>query len=417
MWSRVDRERVDREERARDRRERRREAVHVVEQVERVRHPEQPDDAERGRERRRSRRSRTRTPDHDDERGGAALRGELRERRQAEDVVDEAGDEEDRAAAEDAAELPARGNDARVATAIPDATSSPAKIPLPPSSGVERVCQRSARGAATTWRAAGVCRRPQIVEQARGQGGKGGRGDRHGEKANHALLSGCLGSRPVVWPASQTWKPASSRSFVARSAGPPSPRTRRGLTCSGCGRTFGVQDGIPLMLHEDLPGAREKLGEAAGWVEKAQAEGWYEPDDKVDAVLPFVNRELGWNDLEWLANGHSFQVLLDRYVGDQRGLRVLEVGAAKAWASRFWLERDCEYVATDILVDPKIGLGRGAFYGDFGRVQADGEHLPFADETFDVVVLRRDAAPRARPAADGAGDGARDAAGRRSSPG
>jgi len=157
------------------------------------------------------------------------------------------------------------------------------------------------------------------------------------------------------------------------------------LACSGCGRSFGVENGIPLMLHEDLPGAREKLGETAGWVEKARAEGWYEPDDAVDAVLPFVNRELGWNDLNWLANGHSFQVLLDRYVGARRGLRVLEVGAAKAWAARFWLERDCEFVATDILVDPKIGLGRGAFYGDFGRVQADGEHLPFPAASFDLV--------------------------------
>jgi len=159
----------------------------------------------------------------------------------------------------------------------------------------------------------------------------------------------------------------------------------RSLACTGCGRAFGVENGIPLMLHEDLPGAREKLGETVGWVEKAKAEGWYEPDDEVDAALPFVNRDLGWNDLVWLANGHSFQVLLDRYVGGLRGLRVLEVGAAKAWAARYWLERECEFVATDILVDPKIGLGRGTFYGDFGRVQADGEHLPFADESFDVV--------------------------------
>jgi SAM-dependent methyltransferase len=158
------------------------------------------------------------------------------------------------------------------------------------------------------------------------------------------------------------------------------------LACTGRGRIFGhAPDGIPLMLHEDLPGAREKLIEAEGWLEKARAEGWYEPDDAVDRVLPFVNRELGWNDPNWLANGHSFQVLLDRYVQDARGLRVLEVGAAKAWAARFWLERDCEYVATDILVDPNIGLGRGAFYGDFGRVQADGENLPFADATFDVT--------------------------------
>ena len=158
------------------------------------------------------------------------------------------------------------------------------------------------------------------------------------------------------------------------------------LRCSGCGRTFGRSpDGIPLLLHEELPGAREKLREAEGWLEKARAEGWYEPDDAVDRVLPFVNRELGWNDPNWLANGHSFEILLGRYIKEARGLRVLEVGAAKAWAAPFWLERGCEFVATDILVDEKIGLGRGAFYGDFGRVQADGENLPFADATFDVT--------------------------------
>src|SRR3954463_6584413 len=159
-----------------------------------------------------------------------------------------------------------------------------------------------------------------------------------------------------------------------------------GLRCTGCSRVFGrAPNGIPLMLHEELPGATEKLREAEGWLEKAKAEGWYEPDDAVDRVLPFVNRELGWDNPLWLANGHSFQVLLQRYVQEQRGLRVLEVGAAKAWSARFWLERGCGFVATDILVDKKIGLGRGAFYGDFGRVQADGEALPFPDAAFDVV--------------------------------
>jgi SAM-dependent methyltransferase len=140
------------------------------------------------------------------------------------------------------------------------------------------------------------------------------------------------------------------------------------------------------MLHPELPGAETKLAEAAGWVDKARADGWYEPDAAVDAALPFIARDLpGCNDLIWLANGHSFQVLLDRYVGPARGLRVLEVGAAKAWAAPFWRERGCDYVATDILVDPNIGLGRGAFYGEFGRVQADGEHLPFPEGLFDVT--------------------------------
>jgi ubiquinone/menaquinone biosynthesis C-methylase UbiE len=42
-----------------------------------------------------------------------------------------------------------------------------------------------------------------------------------------------------------------------------------------------------------------------------------------------------------------------------------------------------------VLVDDVIGIGRAAFYsgrvGYFERVQADGEHLPFADGSFDVT--------------------------------
>jgi SAM-dependent methyltransferase/uncharacterized protein YbaR (Trm112 family) len=157
------------------------------------------------------------------------------------------------------------------------------------------------------------------------------------------------------------------------------------LHCPQCKRRFPVEKGIPLMLHIDLPGAREKLGEMEGWVEKSKAEGWYEPDDQVDRHLPYVNRDLGWEDPNWGANEVSFDVMFDRYVGDRRGLRVLEVGAAKGWAAPYWAERDCEYVATDILVDQNIGIGRGAFYGNSRMVQADGENLPFADGSFDLT--------------------------------
>src|SRR5437879_11998968 len=82
------------------------------------------------------------------------------------------------------------------------------------------------------------------------------------------------------------------------------------LVCTGCGRTFGrAPDGIPLMLHEELPGAREKLREAEGWLEKAGAEGGYEPDDTVDAVLPFGDREPGWQEPTSRAEGRSLGVL------------------------------------------------------------------------------------------------------------
>src|SRR5262249_23275480 len=155
------------------------------------------------------------------------------------------------------------------------------------------------------------------------------------------------------------------------------------LHCTGCGREYAVEDGIPRLLDDSLPGIAEKRREIGGWLLKARNEGWYRPDDGVDAKVPFVD----WDDSVWRANAYSFDALLTRYV--RPGMRVLEVGAAKCWASAHLLPRGCEYVATDVLADPLIGLGRGAFYagrvGEFGRVQADGEHLPFADASFDLT--------------------------------
>src|SRR4051794_9145476 len=107
------------------------------------------------------------------------------------------------------------------------------------------------------------------------------------------------------------------------------------LRCTGCSRTFGrAANGIPLMLHVELPGAPEKLREAEGWLEKAKAEGWYEPDDAVDRVLPFVNRELGWNDPNWLAKGPPFHGLPHRYLPEDPGPRVPPGGGPEGWAAR-----------------------------------------------------------------------------------
>jgi ubiquinone/menaquinone biosynthesis C-methylase UbiE/uncharacterized protein YbaR (Trm112 family) len=155
------------------------------------------------------------------------------------------------------------------------------------------------------------------------------------------------------------------------------------LRCDGCAGRFPVENGMPRMLDERLPGISEKRREMDAWPEKARQEGWYTEDDSTDLLLPSVP----WDDPTWSANEHSFDVLLRRYV--KPGLRVLEVGAARCWGALHMIPRGVEYVATDILADPVIGLGRGEFYerhvGPFDRVQADGENLPFASGSFDLT--------------------------------
>ena len=159
------------------------------------------------------------------------------------------------------------------------------------------------------------------------------------------------------------------------------------LVCRSCGRHYETVDGIPRLLDPTAPGLDAKLRELAGWPELAKEQGWYEADDRIDAALPFLNRDLGWEDRAWAATEYGFQLLLDHHV--KPGDRVLELGAAKSWASLHLLPRGCEYVACDLVVDPLIGLGRGRFFeervGAYLRIQADGERLPFADSTFDVA--------------------------------
>lgn len=159
------------------------------------------------------------------------------------------------------------------------------------------------------------------------------------------------------------------------------------LECTGCGRRYEAGDGIPHLLDPEAPGLEAKLRELAAWPELAREQGWYEADDRIDAALPFLCRDLGWDDTAWRATERGFEELLRRA---RPGMRVLEIGAAKSWAAQHLLPLGCEYVAVDLIVDPLIGLGRGTFFEaragkQYLRVQADGERLPFADASFDVA--------------------------------
>ena len=171
---------------------------------------------------------------------------------------------------------------------------------------------------------------------------------------------------------------------------------------------------MPRMLDDRLPGIDAKRREIEGWPAMAKAHGWYERDDEVDAHLPYLNRDLGWDDKNWRATEHSFSLLLDRYV--RPGMRVLEVGAAKAWAAqhlvpaRVRVRGDGHPRRPGDRPRPRRvlrGAGRRVRPRP-GRRRAPALRLGGLRRH----VLRRRAPPRARPDGDGARDGARDPQGR-----
>ena len=114
--------------------------------------------------------------------------------------------------------------------------------------------------------------------------------------------------------------------------------------CRGCGASFPVEDGMPRMLDDRLPGIEAKRREIEGWPAMARAHGWYELDDEVDAHLPYLNRDLGWDDKNWRATEHSFSLLLDRYVAARharaRGGGGESVGVAASRSPRLRVRGD-----------------------------------------------------------------------------
>ena len=134
---------------------------------------------------------------HDHERGGADLCApSFASGGSAVDVVDEPGDEEDRAAAEDAAELAARRDDAASRRAIADRGEQPREDADPAE---ER--RRLRVPAVRPRRGDDVARRRRVQERPRSSAGSRGSrerraagGDRHARKRNQALLSRCLGT-------------------------------------------------------------------------------------------------------------------------------------------------------------------------------------------------------------------------------
>jgi ubiquinone/menaquinone biosynthesis C-methylase UbiE/uncharacterized protein YbaR (Trm112 family) len=155
------------------------------------------------------------------------------------------------------------------------------------------------------------------------------------------------------------------------------------LKCLSCNSTYRVENGMPLLYLDDENWV-SKAREAKGWVDMHKSKGIYDQTGVgIDFTLPYFNEE------PWIKVSQMFDTCLDMLNLDGTE-RILDMGAARGWAAKNFALKGCKVVATDIVPDDQIGLGRSKaliknsnVYYD--RIICDNENMPFIDNTFDVV--------------------------------
>lgn len=148
--------------------------------------------------------------------------------------------------------------------------------------------------------------------------------------------------------------------------------TEAALVCYSCNGLYPLRDGVPIMLVRD-----------ANWDKKQdEIKGEVEYNTKTVSLDTHVRR----NDF---LNSNSHSLLLQSGT-DLRDKSILLVGASMAEAQCF-APLAGETTALDIVPDLTIS------YRDASRLErlaaawicGDGECLPFASESFDVVIVRQ----------------------------
>jgi SAM-dependent methyltransferase len=157
------------------------------------------------------------------------------------------------------------------------------------------------------------------------------------------------------------------------------------LICKGCGETYPIVKKIPNLLAMDHL-EEHKRREMQGWLDLWDKLGMYERPTLEDSFrLPYVGGI--WTDV---ARMFDMALVEMKLTGNER---ILDVGAGQGWASRFFAEKGCKVIATDIVADEWYGLGRSYAIMDFADVSfepmlADGENMPFPENHFDYVFFQ-----------------------------
>jgi SAM-dependent methyltransferase len=152
------------------------------------------------------------------------------------------------------------------------------------------------------------------------------------------------------------------------------------LTCSRCGATFNVEDGIVHLLEKPPETVTREAAGLQRFADHMRAEGW----DR-ERILRLPDEPSGY----WFLQGLAFRKVMET-VAPEPGARVLDVGSNTCWASNLLARRGQEVVALDIALAEMQGLRTAEYFLDdgaphFERVLGSMFDLPFAEESFDYV--------------------------------
>src|SRR5579872_1689780 len=153
--------------------------------------------------------------------------------------------------------------------------------------------------------------------------------------------------------------------------------------CKQCGFCFRKVEGIVRAIAPDRRAFYDRFVTDYGTIRKAEGRG--SNNREYYLALPYQDLSER-NSEQWRIRASTYRYF-ERNLLSQGSLDILDLGAGNGWMSYRLTQRGHKPIAVDIFTDPQDGLAAAREYGLFPTVEAEFDHLPFADGQFDLAVF------------------------------
>ncbi len=157
---------------------------------------------------------------------------------------------------------------------------------------------------------------------------------------------------------------------------------------------YPYQDDIWRLLQPEREEALRQFIQEYELVRRAEGRG--SDDPQVYRGLPFAGPQTPLAD-QWRIRGTSYKafvrtVLAGYELKQAGGLQIVDMGAGNGWLSNRLAQRGHHVAAVDLVVNTFDGLGCKKYYEtSFVAIQAEFDHLPFDDQSADLVIFNASA--------------------------